>query len=902
MEAQNADDINKFAQFFDNLLDNDESTRKAASDQILGMLQTNPPFMIDICTSIIMQDDISLRSQRLSFVILCKIFQPTNEQPINIIIERYMSLSNLQRQKLNSAFFRGLLFPQQDIYQQAAFLVSLIVVIEEPQTTVEILNALQDLLISGKYSETAHYASIISFNEIYSSNHVQDLFKKCKNFDQFLILQKNYYYNFLREAFNYPTTFITLLVKTLTSFIQSCSVHFDNRQEQGQILSLFESLLPHVIDSDLFSEITHLIFKLVEIYYLSESLDIERIISITLNGINSNDASFVCYSNQFWKDVADNEIRIINNNILYEKCQSEIKAATVLPTAKYIPEIVRTHKTLKNYTIMFAKRAISDVFLVLTKIDSNDTNVEDLTLNRPHYFAFSLIKKIFNIDPHIVIAKVDELFDISVNSQSWTIHHAFLNALMCMSPRPTDRDTSLIVQKIYEKSSNFILSCTISENDRLVETAISTLCTISKNYSIYSTKQILPTFLTGIEKYLTNSNYLIAVRSLELLQHLVNKMDQEYVDEIFGDLIRIISVALNHPDYLTNDLFYKIFESFQKVIQCASKHSAENVEHFLNKFIIVNLLKSTTLMIEPQSVYMMQQCLFQTIRVIFEHFSDELINDAGELLKLLFNPEDPLLRKMKREVTDDVLLTLTKIISSLGEYVNDFVQFIINYIDFSLQSGSPSIIKNSIIVIAALFDSLLDINLILDKLPGVIGFVLNSLENKLFNPEFYPEVGKNLYFVIIKITKNQFFDVTLRDKFFEIYRRMYSGNSSLPVDFLNDVDFANSVLECVCLGYSGIIQFSQFEEDRSFLLQNVKELFVPARYFIKLNQIYDKTLKAFLKLLDAAMSYVPRKKNHLIRININSSLLILARAKYADSDDKITEDYVLNLWIKYINL
>ena len=699
-----------------------------------------------------MLDSVPQSSQLYSFVILCNIFRPTYDTS-----EKYQTLTDEMKYDLRSAFLRGLLFEQPEIYNQAAYLVSLIIVIDNDLSTVlEILDFLRDLLINGEHQESAHYAAITALQEIYSSEHVINIYNKFDpsdpTFVNVLIQQKNDFIEFMKNGYNYPTTFITEVIKSLEYFIDNIDIKpvlKDIEEELNIFFEIFELMLPQVIEVDLYRSIFRLMYCLVGKFYGSPALDIEKVIFITTNGIICSNPDFVVISIDFWDCIATQEIKRKKNNFIYERCQQAAKIVMGKSNYMLLDEIIKPKESDCDYLISFASESISNVLNVLTQIDPSNQDAENQSdVETPSEVAVSLINKVFKVSHEGMFNKISELYEVGVTSEDWTIQNAFLLVLSSLSSENIYDE----VVELFQRSAEFIVNCALSTIDRLTDSAIFVLSVIAKDYSIYSIGLEMPQILEIISSLLSR-NVLIATKSLSLLQHII-KDRRTPVDEYFTVLKDLVLGTLDRDDFVSNanldfeyPPFITVFQTLRLIIERCTDDSIDEIKSLLVDFILQNLYELSEGFQSQEITNSMEQCLLQTMTVIFKNFHENLKDKSGEILDLLFE----LIQKMNSEVTEDILRVITHIISALDfEKLDRFKPKIMEYIEFTLSSNSPSIIKNSIIVIANFFDK--NAILVMDILPVTIDLIMDCFNNQYFTPDFYPDVAKNLSFIIEAIS------------------------------------------------------------------------------------------------------------------------------------------------------
>ena len=238
----------------------------------------------------------------------------------------------------------------------------------------------------------------------------------------------------------------------------------------------------------------------------------------------------------------------------------------------------------------------------------------------------------------------------------------------------------------------------------------------------------------------------------------------------------------------------------------------------------------------------------QTIAVIFKrfYFLEEL---AQEILPLLFN----LMNNVN--FAEDSLLAITHVITSLNNKFDQYFPQIIKLITAAMNSGSPEIIKNAVICLTNIYK--FNAKDVLQYLPPTIDLILNSLHNRSFMPDFYPDVAYNLALILDYVSTECDIPIQFREKAFQIYKDM-------------------SVLPRALLGFSKIIKISK--DDTEFLINNRNIFYQPVNLFNKYEafQYPEKCLLSFLELMASTLQYMPQKTCVVYKKRLHTTILIAA--------------------------
>lgn len=880
--------MNSLIQLFEHALSSIPEIGEVARQQILEYQRQDPVKLIQFSTQIILSDQVPLLSQKYSFVILCQSFRPTSEMPLNKVKENFHSLDEPTKNNIRQAFIRGLLFEQRDIFQQASFLVALISVIDSPSNSQQVFNILNTFLMSGKYQESVHYAANLAYREIYNSGHLRDIYESVPQCHELLIQQVQNFFGFLRNPTNFPVPFITEVLLTVKSLISAAPFFFQQELIQNDLISILGNLFPFITDIEMFRNAFLLLFELVQNCNDNQSLNINKIIELTSNGLSCTIPDFVSISIDFWNEVFLFEQRIMDGIDLYSRREKVLKekfGKTNQPLSfeKTLDYLIPHPHKYNGYAVQYAESSFDRILQILFKIDSNDTNIEVINENEylPHMYAFSFIKKVYPLAQEPVFMKIQSIAEQSISSTDWTRHHGFLLALNAITEPKTPFAEQLFIQ-----CSQFMCACVASSNDRLSETALSAFEAIAKSYPmIYSSPDNFQNIFQLIGSCI-NRHILIVKRCLNVLRNL---MIYPVPNSFFGIIISIILQIIKRPDIYEDDLIYFAYESINDLITKSHDESFDQVMQYLQGHLMVflELTKSSPM---NQQLYTHQKCIFDSIMCIFHKYNRrpqkaQLRDVAGEILKTILVYSE----HRSGDILEDIMMTITRIIPFLGDYLSEFEPILIQYIDAALSSQSPSIINSAICVVTNIFE--VDPRYGLDRLPNIIDLVLHCLRNKMFTPDFYPLVAKHLSFIITFIHKFEkshnwtFPDREIfRDNVFQIYKEL----STLPQDYQSESgnEFGNKLLEAELLGITAVLEFST-KRDAKFMCDQKNWIFDPLNLFTRLPTVFDETYLAFLKFLQMAMSVLPNKLH--VRISKNLPLSIYLSAMTSQRKEVVKE-------------
>ena len=852
-------DENYLIDLFCNALSNNNDVRQNAENEIINLFNTNIVFLINFSASIINSDNVPLSAQRYAFTIFTHAFNPTAQMPINTVKQNYHSLSDDIKFNIRSAIIRGLIFPNRDIYQQAAFLIALIIAIDE-NCIADLLQFLRTILINPDQPESSHYAAVLAYRELHIHNAITIKSNNIgENFiNQILTTERNDFVNYIFNGLNFPIDFINEVVITLKELVKFKPDLFLDPNEQNKIYESLEKLLPYVQLLSLYRNIHLLLFQLVESLYGKEELNIARIISITTNGFTCNNEEFVSISIDFWNEILYKEIEFDK----LRKIQKAEKSYFLYMNLPYRRQPVIN----ANYSLMFASQFTYSLLKILSQIDPNDHSAPSLfefEEKKPYMYAQICIKNLFPLKPKEIFNIITSYCAQCSQSNDWTIHYSILQLINCLCCKLRFPG----VEDFLKDMTSFIVFCVSSQIEKLCVYALDTLKSVAIYYNFFLLNNNFEEFLKLILVYIQSPNYIIVIHTIDFFLALV-QIENSPIDKYFLNIFQILNIQLqkslndNNSEYeYFQTITDKIFTIINSVINRCSNQSITYIVDFIG--VIKGTLSRSEFL--NQNIIFLMKVSLQTIAVIFKrfYFLEEL---AQEILPLLFN----LMNNVN--FAEDSLLAITHVITSLNNKFDQYFPQIIKLITVAMNSGSPEIIKNAVICLTNIYK--FNAKDVLQYLPPTIDLILNSLHNRSFMPDFYPDVAYNLALILDYVSTECDIPIQFREKAFQIYKDM----SVLPLDFTskNGRDFAASVLECALLGFSKIIKISK--DDTEFLINNRNIFYQPVNLFNKYEafQYPEKCLLSFLELMASTLQYMPQKTCVVYKKRLHTTILIAA--------------------------
>ena len=693
---------------FDAALSEKLETRQAAENEILKMFNTDVVTLLSLCASIILSDSgASERSVQYALIVIVRALEPTHMNPLPRIQHHWETcLSQEQRNTLQMAVIRGLMFPVQKICGVAAHCVALVVRLERKRT-IDVFSHLAELVMSSKYTLATHFAALAAIKEIYSCGCAGDMLP-----DAVGVMRGHLemFYQIIGAAVQYPVPFVKDVVVTLAELVKSQAGRFRSMEEQQRLFCAVVELLPKVTDVEMYEAVHYLLLSDVQVFYGDSQFPLDKVMDIVVNGIKCANPTFSAVSLAFWEKVARVEIDFVKENEMADRYENAMRAhmtgRQIAQNQKLaeVPHSPWTRRPVGNYIQCFASRHIGVVLDVLVRVDPNNTGVDDRDDAEPYMFAHSLLRKMFFLAPEIVFESVKARWDPNIGSGLWIIQHGMLVAINTLCCR--DRQFPL-VKEFLNMCGDFIVTCTASGIDRVADTALWTLRNAIECYGLFVTPEKLLALVEHVTKLIRRGDS-IAQRSFDALTAIVRRfdahvLDSPLIDQSFSSYV--CNIYQSTVEYCNNwekhEILDKLYLFLQEYLCRLPNSGLELVNQFIDKLVhgLAALKQQLTSAADPQLLIYDQQCRLSTLNGVFETYASKVSERALGTVRILIE----IIRDEEGPVLADALSTLTRIVSALGMDTADILEPIMQAAHKAIQSGVPTLVSTAASLVGNLF-------------------------------------------------------------------------------------------------------------------------------------------------------------------------------------------------------
>jgi hypothetical protein len=879
-------DVRELAGLFDDALEADERIRNPAEHAIIQMFVTSAPALLVKCAEIILSPaQISTRAWQYCFVLFNRAFCPTAQNSLPVIQRSWRDVvPDSDREKIKMAAVRGLMFPDEKIWQPAAIAVSQIVS-TDPILSFDLLENLVTLLVSAEYSPSTRFAAISAIREIYKSGAISLIDPDTV----FPILKSHleYFYVTLANAHAFVPSFIREIFLTLAELVRIQPTRFAPAQEQSVIFGFCRNILPHVLDLTLFESIHILFDGMVQSFYGSSTFDIEQILQLTGFGINSNRPDFVSISLAFWRTEIACEIELMHQNEtiqnynnareshLTNRQRAEGSKCSVLPECCYQRTI------LANYWQLFASRFLNVVFDVMFRIDATQTGVETQDDKvEPHMFAFSVIRKIFFLEPLLVLEHCRRIFSqFDASEITWVRRHGMLLVLGCICSRQRILPE---IRELLEEQGCFVIESTVSDVDRVSETALYVLDLAIECYGLYVTPNTLTELIHHVET-LINRDTGIAGRSIDVLTRIIERFGRLMEDSPLPGIwpyIEDVYTRVTSQDDIW--LIEKVCHLLEQYVCRLPNNFFDSVKQMTESLVSNLQASSLYFAVEDRGrILALRQGFLSILGGIFKTYGIRLDVQAHSASKALLG----FVLSSSEKAMEEVLRALIHIVTALADDTKSVLDELWPAIERSISSQDPSLITTTVMLVSNLYRQVPE--LVISRLRPVVGLITTCLDTAQFTRDFYPNLMRALSYILTSVAETTVVIPPARDHIFHLFQRLVS----LPLDLSKeeDVEFGNRIYEVIFMGYASVIYSGK--DDVSFLMESRVAFFAPVQGYLRLaGRFSDESLKAFLDFMSICRSYLPQRCGVLLNNKKNYAVLLWAQASRNKEIAKDAED------------
>lgn len=842
------EDISHLIQNFRDLSSIVQETRDSANESILGLIQSDPMQFLFLSAQIIRMDELPDSIYRMAITLMDRTLTPSLQVSIQTIQSVFLDPANSDKRKtIKEAAFRGLMFTDQTIRQQASQCINLILQVETDKWS-ELFPSLLEVANpnSTQYSTEAHCGAIYCFRNIIQSN-----------------IPFKLYEDFLENCFSLAHNIIS-------------STSTDSEALFDESFECYISILDQLVDkSAINDEISSKCFEVLEQsmskygltklkYYLSALLSI-------LKGVYSTSVfdylgKYLEFTKQVLEDGNfDQQISMIiwwgdiaNFEFKQEKEEKRDIIESILED--FFPIITKV--------ISVGFQSIDDFDDIIYdmakfKRDSCKNEISRQALNAGH----NCLSSFYKVAHEKMLTYVSGLW----NSESFSDENNILVALLSLQS---------IIKKdpFYDKLYNFlvddikeiVMKLIFSDN---IYISVSSLILIYKSISefncfINSPEEIdsLVTDLLSCSeknsyriKYCCDIIYVMCRNAKKRVTDGYETMDTSLVSKSCDQIANALNYYISQTSSTQNiQSSFVAFTMFIAILPNDEPHLSmlpDIQENIVKKTIEQTLSNSEEF--SEENLFLLQNSMINIIDSMASRLSLSQIKlqDADEMIQILF----ALKNQKKTAIYEETLTAISSIILNIKEDYAPYIEETMDMILVMLETGSSNIIQRAINTVSDLFRSLSS------YMKGYTSPVFKLMIPMIYEGNLDRDLIFSIIYTLADVTKS-ITDINADDKteFFKVVIQLSNSVVLDPKD-KTEIMFINHYFESVFYALSIIIDCSMEEQ----LLEGVEydKTFEPIiTTFLKMKIDYDiYTINNCLSLIKSLANLYKRS----ISIKIN---------------------------------
>ncbi|OHS98170.1 hypothetical protein TRFO_09023 [Tritrichomonas foetus] len=822
-------------QLFQALENPNPETRNPANETIIQIIQNDPMNFLFYSSMIVNADNIPLSIVRMTITLMGRAIKPSVKAPLDLIAATFMDPSNAQKRAfIKQAVFRGLMFSDQVIRQQASNCICILIQIEKDQW-LDLFPALLSVASSSDYPIDAHCGAVYCFSQLLDENIPFEV----------IISTARDFYSYITQILNNPSAFSPALIQDSLNCFNSIlkKIPIQNEEEIDLCLKIIQKNIS-LKDEKNVNCILKILNTLFRMTYSANILNyIQFYLEITTQILQEGDLNNQLAVIDFWDKIAN-----------FEKKQEQ-SLGVINGVAKSFFPVLLTAMT--SNLSSHIENGLSD----------DDSFEED----EAYSTGCHCLSRFFKAAPDVVFECVAKLWQ----PENFQKTDGQIFALISI--------TSIINKVVYEPLINFL---------EINRKEIFTLSVNGPQFISWLTLKLIQKALYHLNIFIRNEEDFKEL--MECLQQCSVK-DPALAPECCYTIFLICKNENDNRQKFTTQFTSTVTKHFDFLWQFVNVYTTQSntinmiVQSFdalcglititpdthfniLSKTIesVISILRQTFSMENQSSEEVLYNLQLAMCSVITSIATKIAINHldfpwGNQLIPMLFH----LVKQKQTQIYEESLLAFSAVILCSKENYAPFVPETMDMLLVMLQTGSPDVIKQVIITLSDLFRNLKNVMLIYTD--NVFKHLVPMVYNENFNIELIIEIVATLTDIMISQ------DITNPENRNELFTVLLSllKTTNLNAESKHSRKFATYFFEIIL--YSFAIVISKSKEDEAFLSMNFNECFIPINMYINFVCHEDDSLKSFCMIVKSIGEAY--KKRVQIKLNSRKITALLKLAK-----------------------
>lgn len=757
-----------------------------------------------ILSHIILEKDCTNIQANISLNLLKRIFTPEPPLTEDFISEKWISISQQDRNTLKDAIFKGLIFNDQQINSIAALTFSELFNIEKSDM-FDSIPKLYELYEDSQSSTSTKTAVITAITEIIGPKSLgsnTDIFEVQNLLTDIFSHIETYY----SECLSLPLEIRYSICKALNTFLDVAVALFESEDVVYSIIDIAIENLEKIQQTsssspdsnnqlkELQSEILSILKTLIKIHYNNTDFNPETIFKFIIKQIldynddNSNKDLVNNYIN-FWKILADFERQIIKRNNNKESLNEIISRSYTKKRFEYKiePEICRNF----CITVMQESQIVEKLILIIQMIDPKDIQSEDISILKPHMFATVCLQSFLKLNPHFVFESIvthwkpviasyhqNMIHQKSENQKveykppppmNWVVDNALITtvSIMCRKTiikNELVRDLHTLFFEPFDDNyvvlRDFILgTCLMSSNiPKITDNCLFGLTKLIERYPEFLNENDYDIIINFIKHnkeieddiIFTRMAFLISVICSRKVSLYINNSIKLKISQSFDDFVELFKIGIAKENSIDNSRYKYVYNMMMNVIRFAI---------YSNHFMDINNDDKIASIIKSQ-IDIINECS----KSINDNDNNcNKIKHSINLLNVIYSIQNKYIKEFI-DFLDPIWESYSKLLyqdSPLFGYCLEGIGVLVycidgthmnllysanDFVNVGLLSNDQSIITNSVFIRSVIYKISINnkyegFNELLDNFPSNYQMIVeNCLSNNEFKREYYPNL------------------------------------------------------------------------------------------------------------------------------------------------------------------
>lgn len=814
-----------------------DSENTQALDEYISSL--NPLKIIELaCNAIMSKEDVPINAIRFSFILLQRV------KSFFISDWKNLGLDNEeQRESLKEVFFKGILSGDIVSRNCASVVFAFYVEADKKQKYGFHYNILDQAskIIIDDIPDQSKIGFIFALKEMIRFNILStqlDSYELSYNaFIQYLI-------HILSDHAAFGEDFLSI-IKCYNDIIPFYSLPLDEEKNEykEQLIAAIRNCVDNESNPVFLENLFFLLFIILKTCYKTILENMEDIFSITISSFSRDNEYLVLPAIHFWKEVAEFEFGLINEDKRRQKLskESDIVVHNIISTVSQ--ELIAP---IAEFIIKTANENPPD--------DMEDDVVLSIEASETLISFSRLTSKIFEF--------VQNNFDEMVVSEDWQVRYAAIILSRCITGGPNEHDQVMFFTSHFEKIISMINDLSSSIKDAV-------LCMINEIFTKYQAIATDDNFFNALEPILRGTStepYLLASRACDIITTIGKnfrdiKDNSSIFEKAFPDLIDITMKTLDREDAPLSILGSHCSVAIASLIRSAPTSHENLIATLLkqlNEYIRSEISSQDIVAVEY--IQMKIQYLSFLIWSIIKRLGVDVDPFSEPILQTFL----VLLTKKSQICQQDGLLALAALVRVIREKIKPYVPKIIEIFIISQESKMKEIIEMSAYLIHNLFLSIGDFMAEDEEInKRIVSTFLENLcdENVDITAKIQILNALSVMVITLKNLIGSGFTVEFVEQLSQFQIFFITKKDDL------DDDVKSSLCQSILNGYKSLIEAAAGNEYTNEIIKNYSQITTLFQNMTSIKTVMSKELmKMIIMYIETVLS------NHDIKRRVNTQL------------------------------